>query len=64
MDLRELAGQSAQNCGRVIGRAVIGNVQFVAELGDVAKRGFDKEVLIPDEGNADNPWRAQSRCLP
>ncbi len=64
MDFRELAGQCAQNRRRSVGRAMIGQVDFIAKVGHVSHRGFDEDVLIADKADANNARGAQTRCLP
>jgi hypothetical protein len=54
MDLRQLAGESVKNLRRAIGRAMIGHVDFIAKTRDVPHCGFDKGVLVADEGDSDN----------
>jgi hypothetical protein len=54
MDLRQLAGQRAQDGRRSVDRAMIGHVDFIAKTRDVPHCGFDKGVLVADKGDSDN----------
>ena len=64
MHFGQLAGQRAQNNRRSVDRAMIGDVDFIAKIGNVPHRGFDEDVLVADKNDPDNAWRAQTRCLP
>jgi hypothetical protein len=54
VDLRQLAGQSAQNGRRSVDRAMIGHVNFIAKTCDVPHCGFDEDVLVADKGDSNN----------
>ena len=54
VDLRQLAGQSAQNGRCSVDRAMIGHVNFIAKTCDVPHCGFDEGVLVADKGDSDN----------
>ena len=54
MHFGHVAGEPAQNGGVPVDRAVIGNVDLVAKIGDVPHRGLDEDVLVTNERDPDN----------
>ena len=49
-----LSSERAEDVPRAIGRDVVDGVNAVAELGDVADRALDEDVLVVDEDDPDD----------